>query len=112
LTDIWKEAQETLAAGEQTKETNGKRLIISPELTDKLNKLLILESNLLLAIRYCEETGGKILNPEKDCFIGHHKQGHMTYWVSYTVEEDAYRVLNAYCHRLVIEGDGEACDAV
>jgi hypothetical protein len=80
-------------------------LSIAPELLEKLNRQLILEDDLRACIQYCEASGNKIFDPQKNCYIGHQKQQVMTYWVFYRVEGDAYRVINAYCHRLHIEGE-------
>jgi len=90
------------------KDVNGIKLLISPELTEKLNKMLILEDNIRLTIKLREESGSKLYSPDDDCFIGHSKQGYVTYWVHYRPEGDAFRVLNAYSHRLTIEGDADS----
>ncbi|MGI5900942.1 MAG: pyridine nucleotide-disulfide oxidoreductase/dicluster-binding protein [Desulfitobacteriia bacterium] len=80
-------------------------IIISPELTEKLNKQLIIEDDIRETIKYCESTGNKIYNPEKGYYIGHLRQGLLTYWVFYKIEGEAYRLINAYSHRLKIEGE-------
>ena len=81
-------------------------LLISPELTEKLNAQLILESDLAETIEYIESSGNRLLDPETGHCIGHHKQGHITYWVVYEKQgDDAYRIVNAYSHRLSIEGE-------
>jgi len=98
LKNIWKEP----VAGMMPEKT---KLIISDELTEKLNKLLILEDNIRATVEHSESTGNKAYDPQKDYYIGHLKQGYMTYWVMYKKEGEAYRIINAYCHRMTIEGE-------
>ena len=98
LTTIWNEAA-------PDREPGATRILVSPELTEKLNAQLILESDLIETIEHIEATGDKVFDPRKGCFMGHHKQGYITYWVVYEKEGDVYRILNAYSHRLSIEGE-------
>ena len=98
LTSVWNEAVPDV-------EHSATQIIVSPELTAKLDALLILEGDLVATIEHCEATGDRLVDPQKDCFIGHHKQGLITYWVEYRREGDAFRILNAYSHRLTIEGE-------
>jgi hypothetical protein len=81
------------------------KLLVSPELSAKLDALLILQTDLVATIAHIEATGERIRDPRKGCLIGHHKQGSVTYWVEYEQDGDAYRILNAYSHRLSIEGE-------
>ncbi|TEB08565.1 NAD-dependent dihydropyrimidine dehydrogenase subunit PreT [Pelotomaculum schinkii] len=97
LKNIWQE--------ESYEERQKPAILISPELMEKLNKQLIVEDDIRETIEYCESSGNKIFNPAKGYYIGHQRQGVMTYWVIYQVEEGAYRIINAYCHRLTIEGE-------
>lgn len=80
-------------------------IFISPELTDKLNRQLIVEDDIRDTIEYCESSGNKIYDPAKDYYIGHQSQEIFTYWVIYRREGDGYRIINAYCHKLKIEGE-------
>lgn len=97
LEEIWQEDY-MLDPSEQ-------KLIISEELLQKLNSKLILDEDILNVIEYCESTGNKLLNPKTGEFIGHLKQGIITYWVTYKVEDNCYRVSRAYSHRAVIDGE-------
>ena len=98
LRELWNEAVPEV-------EDEPIKLLVSPELTAKLDALLILESDLAATIGHAEATGDKVSDPRKGCLIGHHRQGQVTYWVEYERAGDAYRVLNAYSHRLSIEGE-------
>ena len=80
------------------------KLVISPELAEKMDRLLILEEEARGAIRHCEETQMKILNPETGHYTGHLQIGIITYWVTYAVEKDAFVLHNVYSHRMNIVG--------
>jgi len=79
-------------------------LQISSEIKEKLNKSMILESDLMAVIENNEKTGRKIFDPEKNTFTGSHQIGNMTYWVEYRVIRDnVIEVINGYCHRMRVE---------
>ncbi len=79
-------------------------LTISPELKAKLDKCLILESDLISVIETCEQTGNKLFDPDKGTFAGHQQVGNMTFWVEYKVKENnLYELVNSYSHRMKIE---------
>lgn len=66
---------------------------------------MILLEDIQKVIAYAEKTGFKIYDPEKDCFIAHYKPKIITYWVIYSIKENAYLIHNAYSHRLEIIED-------
>ncbi|HHY90311.1 MAG TPA: hypothetical protein GX503_01470 [Clostridiales bacterium] len=80
-------------------------LIVSDEFKKVLEERLISLEDIQQVIAYAEETGLKIYNPEKDYYIAHYKPKIVTYWVVYSVKEDAYLIHNAYSHRLEIVED-------
>ena len=85
-------------------EKSNEKLLISQELKDKLNKGLILETDLLTVIKNCEKNGNKFFDPETDILTGHEQIGNMTYWVEYRVkQENVFELINAYSHRMKIE---------
>lgn len=79
-----------------------KKVEFSPEITKKLNDLLILEEEAARTIEHCESTGKKLYDPENDSYIGHLQIGIITYWVEYRVRDDRYILLNVYSHRMSI----------
>ncbi|MDD4603331.1 MAG: FAD-dependent oxidoreductase [Bacteroidales bacterium] len=82
----------------------GKELFISQELKKKLNKELIIESDIYTVIENCEQSGRKLFDPEAGTFSGHIQIGNMTYWVEYRVKQDfGIELINAYGHRMKIE---------
>jgi Fe-S oxidoreductase len=96
LNEFWQE--------EQTMDKKKNSLLISPELKKKLDKNLILESDLLTVIEYCEVSDNKLYDVDNETFTGHLQVGKMTYWVEYRVKnEDLFELVNGYCHRMKIE---------
>jgi Fe-S oxidoreductase len=97
LNEFWKEPPEM--------KKQEKEILISDELKIKLDKQYILESDIYAVILNCEETGMKLYDSEKETFAGHKEIGNMTYWVEYRIMQDKnYELVNAYCHRMKIEG--------
>jgi Fe-S oxidoreductase len=96
LKEFWKETS--------IMEKQENKLLISQELKEKLNKELILETDVYTVIEHCEQSGWKLLNPDSGTFAGHMQIGEMTYWVEYRVkQEHGFELINAYCHRMKIE---------
>jgi heterodisulfide reductase subunit B len=80
------------------------KLTISSGLREKLDTGMILESDILTLIETCEQSGNKILDPEKGSFTGHLQIGNMTFWAEYRVLDDGrYELINSYSHRMKIE---------
>ena len=86
-------------------ENKENKIILDPQLEQKLDKLLILENDIIETIEFCETTGSLLQNPDTGSYIGHRRLGLVTYWVEYTKEENQYIVINAYSHRMQIEGE-------
>lgn len=79
-------------------------LSVPPGLKAKLDKSLILESDLITVIESCEQSGNKLFNPERKTFTGHLQVGNTTFWVEYRVVRDSeYELVNSYSHRMKIE---------
>lgn len=96
LREFWKE--------DIVMKNNVTKLQVSPQLREKLNKEMILETDLLAVINHCEESGEKMLDPEKGTFFGHMRIENMTYWVEYRVKgPQEFELMNGYCHRMKIE---------
>lgn len=81
---------------------------ISPELFDKMDQALISLEDVYAAISHCEKDGGRLKGHVEDSFIGYLKIGYVTYWVEYKrLEENSFKLINTYCHRLTIGGKNE-----
>jgi hypothetical protein len=79
------------------------RVMISPDLTEKMNRDLIHEDNVKRVIYYGETTKNKITDPDKGVCYCHQLQGIMTYWVEYRPTLDGIILLNIYKHRMKID---------
>jgi glutamate synthase (NADPH/NADH) small chain len=83
-------------------------VLVDDDLRLKMDKQLILLEDIEEVIRRAEETGEK-LRAKDGSLIAHLRIGIITYWVQYApTEGGAYRLYNAYSHRMKIEGcEGE-----
>ncbi len=82
------------------------RLLLAPDLSERLQRSLIHEDDIRHVIAGCEETGVKLLDNKTGAFIGHRRRGALTYWVRYRPESGAYRVEAVYTHRAALEEEG------
>jgi hypothetical protein len=95
LKEFWKEIS--------IMENPEKGLLISHELKEKLNKAMILETDIYTVIDHCEKSGSKLYDSDAETFSGHMQIGNMTYWVEYRIKENSgFELVNAYCHRMKI----------
>ncbi len=78
-------------------------LHIAPQLRQKLNNEMILETDIKTVIEHCESSGKKVLDPESGFFAGHLQIGNMTYWAEYFPVDEGFDLVNAYSHRMSIE---------
>ncbi len=79
-------------------------IIISPELTAKLDAKYILETDIQAVIEHCENSGSKLFDPEKRSYTGYLMIGKTTYWAEYKIAgENKFELINAYSHRMKIE---------
>ncbi len=88
----------------RTYEEKGMKFEIPEELVHNMDRQLILTSDVEAVIRHCEQENRYLITDDDIC-IGHRRLGHITYWVSWKKEGETYRVLSAYSHRMVIEGE-------
>lgn len=88
---------------EKTRHKNMMDLQISDELKKKLNKMHILEEDLLSVIEFCELNKKTVEDPFNGHLFGYREIGHLTHWVEYIRSENGFKLINAYCHRMKIE---------
>lgn len=79
------------------------RLIVGPELKEKMDGLRLLEEDALAIIEACEATGRRIRDEDTGRFFGHGPVGRMTQWVEYEPCAEGYVLHNTYSHRMAIE---------
>lgn len=91
-------------SGVKETEENSMDMIVSEKLRRKLDEMLIIDDDLKSVIGYCERTGKYLQTTDGDC-IGHLKQGCVTYWAVWREADDQVVLVNAYSHRMVIEGE-------
>ncbi len=99
LKDYWNEETE------KKQMENKIKLDIPPELKIKLNNEMILEADIQKVVEHCETSGNKIVNTDSNTYVGHKLIGRMTYWIEYRDKEDHFELVNAYSHRMNIEGE-------
>lgn len=78
-------------------------LHISPQLAQKLNSEMILETDIETVVEFCESCGRKVLLPESGHFGGHLQIGNVTYWAEYLPAAGGFELVNAYSHRMSVE---------
>lgn len=81
------------------------RVVISPDLAQRLSDALILESDIVSIIQACERRRCAIVDMDSAERIAYEQRGHCTYWAVYTYDQTAneYLVLDAYSHRMQFE---------
>lgn len=96
LRDLWHEEQE---------EEDRLILIYDDDLGELLEKRLILEEDIREVIEEAEATSRFIEEVKSGLRIAYKQIGHVTYWVYYAPEGEAWRVKRAYSHRMEIRSD-------
>ena len=81
------------------------QLIMTEDIRELMRHRGVSESYVMQVIAEAERTSVKLVNMDNGRFIGHRRIGKITCWVDYQKVEDAYRVHNAYMHRMEIEGE-------
>lgn len=82
------------------------RLIISPEIRNKMNKLKVLEEDICNVLEIGEEAGRRTFDPKRNTYKCYRELGYITCWVEYRAKEEEYEVINLYTHRMKIELEG------
>ncbi|MEG2323788.1 MAG: heterodisulfide reductase-related iron-sulfur binding cluster [Anaerovoracaceae bacterium] len=79
------------------------KLIISPEIQGKMNKLKILEEDICKVLEIGEDAGRRTLNSETNTYKCYRELGYITCWVEYRLIDCKYQIVNLYTHRMKIE---------
>jgi Fe-S oxidoreductase len=83
-----------------------RRLAISRELLEKMDRDHLLREDAEAAVLRCEESGRFLVDAERGSRTGHTRVGNTTVWVEYRAAGDGFELLNAYAHRMrIVEGD-------
>ncbi|WHH60495.1 pyridine nucleotide-disulfide oxidoreductase/dicluster-binding protein [Petroclostridium sp. X23] len=100
LRERWREAMSL-----QCQDYESIKLHIPEEVMAMIDERLILIEDIQKTIYYAETTGNKVYNSNSNHFTAHYKPQIITYWVEYGIENEKYRIYNAYSHRLEIIED-------
>jgi hypothetical protein len=95
LREVWRE--------EMPEEQSSLELLISPDVASLLEARMILREDVRAVIQHAERSGEKLEDPATGHFVARHRPASATFWVEYSVEHSAYRVHNAYSHRMQVE---------
>ncbi len=77
-------------------------LVLSEEVQDLLEQRFILHEDIQYVIALAEQTGGKLLHKGSGHYLACARPANVTYWVEYSLADDAYVVHKAYSHRMEI----------
>jgi len=89
---------------EKVEPYRGLRVEISREILNKMDRLLIHEDNVKMAIHAAEKTGKCVLNKIAGTYTCHQLQGQLTFWLQYAKDNDnGYILRNIYRHRMRID---------
>ena len=81
-------------------------LTFTPEVQEKMKKLLLLDEDVQMVVDYCEQNNAKILDSETGYLIGYKKGRVITIWVEYEMaDENKATIHNVYSHRMEIKND-------
>lgn len=78
-------------------------LLIPPALAEKMGRALLTAEDACRTVAYCEATGRKLHDNGTGDFIGHLRNGTLTYWVRYRSGGGTYSLVSIYTHRVKIE---------
>jgi hypothetical protein len=96
LFDLWKERPQDMESFEKIV------LNISPEVRERMENRRILAEDVQQVIEHAERTGQKLRDAKTGHWLVHHAPANVTYWIEYSRSGDAYKIHNAYSHRMKI----------
>jgi len=88
-----------------TEEFERIKAVTSPEVAALLEERGIRDEEVRRVIAHGEETGNIFVHPATGRRTASFRPGNTTYWVEYEREDDTFRIIRAYSHRmLILEG--------
>jgi predicted SPOUT superfamily RNA methylase MTH1 len=105
LQKYWGETMDENGGQTAKEAADGIRIRIGAALLAKMDEDRILEEEARDVVAFCERTGRRIYNAEKQTYSGYRKIGHMSYWAEYRKLPDGQGIelVSAYTHRMEIE---------
>lgn len=85
------------------------RLLLEPEVLARLEGQHILREDVARVLRHAAADG--FLDRRTGHFLASWRPSRVTYWVEYGPEGDGFRIYDAYSHRMVVPGTGNADEA-
>ncbi|PWM70307.1 MAG: hypothetical protein DBX67_02860 [Desulfovibrionaceae bacterium] len=85
------------------------RLFMEPEVLARLEGRHILTEDVTTVLRHAADNG--FLDRRSGHYLTSWRPSRVTYWVEYAPEGDGFRVYDAYSHRMVVPGTGNADEA-
>lgn len=79
-------------------------IIVDKELRDRIEDKLILDGDIKKVIGYAESTKNSFYNPENGHILAWRRLQNVTFWVEYKKEKEAFKIINAYSHRMDVTG--------
>jgi Fe-S oxidoreductase len=97
LREIWSEEMSEIP------ESYGFKLIMSPEIRNKMNKLMLLEEDICSVIAYSLQSKRRTFNSDRNSYTCYQELGYITCWVEYRPRGEDFEIINVYKHRMKIE---------
>jgi len=94
LREVWAETEQPMKPS--------RMIVIAEELRQLLEKRMILESDVRNTINSAEESDDWIEEKSSGHRLASLRVACVTYWVEYSVDEDVYRLHDAYSHRMEV----------
>lgn len=80
------------------------KIIVDSDVRKKMEEHYILDGDIKKVIGYAESSKKSFYNPSNGHILASRRLVNVTFWVEYVKENDAYRIINAYSHRMDVTG--------
>jgi glutamate synthase (NADPH/NADH) small chain len=97
LADLWHEGGGPMEAHKAV------RIVVSPEVQERLDGRRILAEDVQRVIEHAERTGDKLCHQESGRYLASFRPRAATFWVEYSPDVQGFRIHNAYAHRMTSE---------
>jgi hypothetical protein len=75
---------------------------LSEEVRQKMEDRMILESDIRETIQAYRDTQMAVYNEADETLTTQHRIGNVSFWVRFQEEENHYRILSVYSHRMTV----------
>jgi glutamate synthase (NADPH/NADH) small chain len=86
-------------------EAQAMKLEISPTIQSYMEVRHILEDDLRRVIDHAEKTGEKLYEPKTNILLSKLRMNEVYFYAEYSPIQGGFRILSAYSHRFLLEGD-------